>query len=232
MLVVQWLVQYLSQIDVVTLQSEMGKAAVGKLFAVYKSSASWEWTVPLATLVFCLGWLFESCLHIQGLFYSKETLTANCKVFNNNLVLTSNDLRSICPFTEEVHAVLSQSATGVGFRSSPLRKITPIQPDQQMHSQLLPSDQIQTDLRENFFHNQPKHLKELVSSCSQILITILPNDVWDALEGNIHDGVKAAVEKRTDGFIQDASAMVPFIVKDVMVDGRQIEETLERLRVV
>jgi hypothetical protein len=65
-----------------------------------------------------------------------------------------------------------------------------------MHSQLLPSDQIQTDLRENFFHNQPKHLKELVSSCSQILITILPNDVWDALEGNIHDGVKAAVEKR------------------------------------
>jgi codanin-1 len=36
MLVVQWLVQYLSQIDVVTLQSEMGKAAVGKLFAVYK----------------------------------------------------------------------------------------------------------------------------------------------------------------------------------------------------
>ncbi|XP_062518590.1 codanin-1-like [Corticium candelabrum] len=233
LLAVTFIVHYISQIDVITLHTPAGRNAVNKLFAVYCLSASWESTLATTALVFCLGWLFEACIDIQGMFYAagKTTATSRDKVMDDRFMMTTDDLVTICPFIDELHVLLLQSAAGVGTRSSSLRKITPIQHDQLSSGQRLTCSKIQRDLRDNFFRNQPKYLKDLVTMCTQIMTATVPRDVWETVEEHVTSLVTASIERRKDrNGVRGAASLLPFVMEDVVVECHiKMDETLEKI---
>jgi len=184
-LTLPWVIEFLSQLDQVAPSLPYYNSLYLKLAVLYQSKLT-----PLAPnccpltayfLSLYLGWLFESKtfpreLLILSQVSNKPQLSQDNEHLDQLEVVTPGLVVQCCPWVGEVRTVLQQweggkkgSQLSLDRLEGTYRKITPLAAPLDRKDKLDKEALLQTQLEENFFHNQPKSLRRTVEYLSERL---------------------------------------------------------------
>ena len=183
-LTLPWVVEFLSQLDTAAHRLQYFTDLYLQLVVIYQTSLAP--VSPLCSpntahfLSTYLGWLFENKSFPRELLITAQvtppSLTALTDQLDSLDLVTWGLVIQCCPWVAEVKTLL-QTWEG-GKRGSQLsldktegsyRKITPLAAPLDTKSKLDKEAVLQSQLEENFFHNQPKSLRRTVEYVSERL---------------------------------------------------------------
>ncbi|CAH1791037.1 unnamed protein product [Owenia fusiformis] len=169
MVTIPWVVEYLSMLDPVAPQLQYYTWVLLLLVQIHRMSSGKSGTNWLMVSL-VLGWLFETHIFPDGLFFTASGECANTDLAAptsshtglDNLPLVTQDLlHSCCPYLGEIRSLLVEFAVGMSGNSNTVRKITPITAETPLPT-VVTQKQLQLQLEENFFHNHPASMKRTV----------------------------------------------------------------------
>ena len=190
-LTLPWVIEFLSQLDQAGHQLPYYNSLYIKLVTIYQtklspstnSSQSSPFTAHFLSLY--LGWLFEKKtfpreVMILALANSKDSGPGQFPVGTDQLdmleVVTPCLVRQCCPWVGEIRILLQQweggkrgSQLSLDKSEGTYRKITPLAAPVDKKGKLDKESVMQSQLEENFFHNQPKSLRRTVEHVSERL---------------------------------------------------------------
>jgi len=212
-LTLPWVIEFLSQLDQVAPSLPYYNSLYLKLAVLYQSKLT-----PLAPtccpltayfLSLYLGWLFESKtfpreLLILSQVSSTPQLSSDDEHLDQLEVVTPGLVMQCCPWVGEVKTVLQHweggkkgSQVSLDRLEGTYRKITPLAAPLDRKDKLDKEALLQTQLEENFFHNQPKSLRRTVEYLSERLasniIKKIRQDIVPSERTSVVEALKQAV---------------------------------------
>ncbi|KAI8486942.1 negative regulation of DNA replication [Branchiostoma belcheri] len=171
-LTIPWVVEYLSMMDPMAPKLDSYKEILSILLHIHRSihhsPSSFLSTSQLLVLLM-LGWLFQVpaiLTNMITLHPDADELVVpnfnrnNCISLDSIQVVDQQLLYTCCPYLGELRAVLMEYDSGISSKGGSFRKITPLSFNQEPKE--VSKQQIQLQLEESFFHNQPPSLKRTV----------------------------------------------------------------------
>ncbi|PIK33976.1 putative codanin-1 isoform X3 [Apostichopus japonicus] len=171
-LVVPWLVEYLSMIDSDAVTLDYYKSTFRLLSSIYRvvgtSNVGKFPPCNQFLLLLLIGWLFEVLSQTPDLLNTLEStqLSESSEFTEPPLdhipIIEQPYLYTACPYLSDARGLLSEASV-----SSPMRKITPVAadvtvPSSHNYTTEFNVSQVQIDLERNFFHTQSPSLKKSV----------------------------------------------------------------------
>ena len=184
-LTLPWVIEFLSQLDQVAPSIPYYNSLYLKLAIMYQSRLS-----PLAPsccpltayfLSLYLGWLFEGKTFPREVLILAQVSSAPQQIVDEEHldqleVVTLGLVMQCCPWVGEVKTVLQQweggkkgSQVSLDRIEGTYRKITPLAAPLDRKDKMDKEALLQSQLEENFFHNQPKSLRRTVEYLSERL---------------------------------------------------------------
>ena len=218
-LTLPWVVEFLCQLDQAAHQLPYYSGLYTRLASLYQTKlapASSQVSPHTAHfLSLYLGWLFEKKTFPREVLILSQVTSADpapvkasgSEVLDLAEVVSPGLVRQCCPWVGEVRTLLQQWEGGK--RGSQLsldrteagstyRKITPLAAPLDNKSKLDKESMAQTQLEENFFHNQPKSLRRTVEYVSERLVSNvikkIRQDVVPCEKTAFTESMKAAVK--------------------------------------
>ncbi|XP_065914692.1 codanin-1-like isoform X2 [Dysidea avara] len=198
---IPWVVEFCAMMDSEALTVPYYCELLTSLIGIYRSLSSIKedggsFSAGHMLLLASLGWLFELHALSNGLFYNEAPKHSTSSDYTISYLEMIDDslLLRCCPYLGELHRLLSEFSAGSLSKTPSVRKIKPVSMISEDPS-LLKEKQIQTQLQENFFRNQPSYLKKLCEMIAERMSTnivvhteqhILPQCVLLGLRDLVH----------------------------------------------
>ncbi|XP_033127748.1 codanin-1-like [Anneissia japonica] len=178
---IPWVVEFLSMMDSTSPHLLYYQNLIITLVDIYRFLGlqfSIEANTSWFFLICIMGWLFELPMFPPALFFnvfssnhqpSLPSLRPNSKdvIFLDALNIVDRKLLySCCPYLAEVKILLTRTMVGVGSKSTPMKKITPVSANPPPKP-LITEKPIQVQLEDNFFDNHSPSLKKTVEFVSK-----------------------------------------------------------------
>eukprot|EP00058_Branchiostoma_floridae_P011289 XP_002596777.1 hypothetical protein BRAFLDRAFT_73707 [Branchiostoma floridae] len=238
-LTLPWVVEYLSMMDPMAPKLDSYKEILSILLHIHRSihhsPASYLSTSQLLVLLM-LGWLFQVpaiLTNMITLHPDADELVVpnfnrnNCISLDSIQVVDQQLLYTCCPYLGELRAVLMEYDSGISSKGGSFRKITPLSFNQEPKE--VSKQQIQLQLEESFFHNQPPSLKRTVdfvvervsSNCAKHVRAVVVQPLVQARRGelrtDIGDVVESEEKKLTKEVIKTAGGIAFRLAYDKVV---------------
>ena len=188
---IPWLVEFLSQLDQSAHKLSYYNTLYLKLAVIYQtklSPSSCQLSQSSVSpqishfLSLYLGWLFEKKTFPREILILAQVQSRSGELVSGDEQLDTAELvspglvRQCCPWVSEIRTLLQQweggkrgSQLSLDKTEGTYRKITPLAAPLDKKDKLDKESVIQSQLEENFFHNQPKSLRRTVEYVSERL---------------------------------------------------------------
>ncbi|XP_056639601.1 codanin-1 [Diorhabda sublineata] len=208
-LLIAWLVKYLSMLDYVTLRLPYYLSLYELLYQIYHSYEKTSKKIDYnnALIQFSLGWLFD-LPKFPDADYTTFRKSKNvhfirkCNTLDDISIVDQNILYFCCPYLEEIKKILTNS---IGNCTVTVKHITPVSAVES--SEQISKKRLEQQLEETFFNGQPDSVKKtiefvserLASTCvKHICNTIVPTIRKEALKT-----IKTFLQSQTTSTIQE-----------------------------
>ncbi|XP_077991246.1 codanin-1-like [Glandiceps talaboti] len=217
-LTLPWVIDYLSMMDNLAPHCLYYQSVLDKLLQLYRHLTAMvvagnEINHNYILMLLLLGWLFEIPVFPEGLFFklydqslseiTNSALSGDSPCLDAIDLIDTQLLYLCCPYLGELRVLLLESAAGMKSQGNTFKKITPIAADN------VPQDEnkknylsriekrlqvdfdsicLQSQLIENFYHNQPQSVQKTIDFVSERVVS----NCKEQIEGGLLMGLVQA----------------------------------------